>query len=167
MFMSPLCMCYISGYFLTLKGLVEEAQLELDETEPFIGGLKGEPLPANPEITAAISADYYFTVFGSHQAFIGGNWRHTDGFTMTFDGGTDASGVTVAPPFPNFKTDAYDVVDLHAGLEIDRYAIMLYAANVGDSDTYQTTFSDTVSPGNALATVLRPRTVGINLRVNF
>jgi outer membrane receptor protein involved in Fe transport len=133
---------------------------ELGANEAALGGLEGENLANVPELTFALGADYRFGLWGEAQGSIGATFRYTGEFNTGYDGGG-----AIAPPLPNYTNDAYSQVDLRAGVEIGRVGWNFYVTNVTDEEAYQTVFP--VAATYAQGIILRPRTFGLNARVNF
>lgn len=130
------------------------SDIELKEDEPLINGMDGEEVFGNPDVTASLAADYYFNI-GSVRSNIGATWRHTGSYTSNF----------MNAPTGFFENDAYSQFDLRLGAQIEHVAVNFYVTNVGNSSAYQTVFPQ--APNFAYGVPLRPRTFGINGRVDF
>ena len=129
--------------------------IELDEDEPNLGGVDGERVPGNPDMTASVAADYLWNVSDALEMSFGATWRQSGDYTSNFDGA--ATG--------NFKNASYSHLDLRVGLDWGRFGISLYGTNVTNESDYQTVLP--IAPGLAYGVVLRPPTYGANLRFNF
>ena len=149
---------------LTLRwsGAYMDAELTSD-TDVFVGGSDGDPLPYSPEWTTALDIDYEWDVFTDASAYVGGGWRFIDEQSTGFQPGFGAP----------IEIPSYDVIDLRAGVDFDRFSIELFAKNVTDEYALVTfgLFGQTpTGPSglpNGAATILRPRTIGLALTARF
>ena len=67
------------------------------------------------------------------------------------------------PGFPRFEHPSYEVLDLRAGVNNDRWTLMFYAKNVGDS---RGQLAD-LNVGLTRVSVIQPRTYAVSLSVSF
>lgn len=148
----------------TLVGTFAYTKSELDDDDPSIGGLEGEQLPRIPEWTWSLNGRYDFAL-GNMDAFIGAGVAYQDERKSNFIGGTAADGEVIAPATPNFTMPDYTLVDLRAGVQVDRYAVSVYATNLFDEYAFQN--AGVIIPTQGNATILRPRTIGAVLNVDF
>jgi outer membrane receptor protein involved in Fe transport len=81
----------------------------------------------------------------------------------SFIGGT-RNGVVIAPSNPNYTADSYTTADLRLGATFDHYEISLYATNLFNEYAYQRA---TTNSAEGTATILRPRTIGAVISVDF
>jgi iron complex outermembrane recepter protein len=145
---------------LTIRwtGAYLDAELTSD-TDPIVGGSDGDPLPFAPEWTTAIDVDYEWDVFTDATAYVGGGWRFVDELATDFD-------LQVELP-------SYDVIDLRAGVDFERFSVELFAKNVTDEYALVSfggfPITPQMTPGlfNGAAAVLRPRTIGLVLSARF
>lgn len=145
---------------LELSATLAYADTELQGEEPALGAKAGERLPNNAMVSVSVGADYSFSLMG-YDAFVGGSWRYRGPFTSTYQG----NGVDLIPVVQNYKNDAYDVLDLRAGITIEQFALNLYMTNVTDESDFQTVFP--LAANFSYGVPLRPRTIGANLTYNF
>jgi outer membrane receptor protein involved in Fe transport len=158
------------------RGVEFSAMLKLDEhwsftlaasqadgkyagTVPGTGIRDGAPVDDNAKTTASASVDYSRTMFG--------DLRGTGRIGLQTNSRRD---------FPSFGPpqylpgDALTVVNARLGLEGERWGVFLFADNLTDEDgaldARNVTFAGP-TPLPATANRLRPRTVGLELRVNF
>lgn len=148
----------------TLIGSIAYTKSELDDDDASIGGLEGEQLPRIPELTWSLNGRYDFDI-GNLQAFVGAGISYQDERKSNFIGGTAGDGTVIAPATPNFTMPDYTLVDVRAGVAFDRYSVSVYATNLFDEYGFQN--ASTLSPEFGTATVLRPRTIGAVLSVEF
>ncbi len=133
---------------------------EFQSNEPALGALAGEGLANAPDVKFALSGDYRFKVLETAQASVGATLRYNGEYNTSYRGGG-----TIAPPVPNYVNDGYSQIDVRAGLDIGRTTWTLYVTNLTNEDAYQTIF--TTSAAYAQGIILRPRTIGLNARLNF
>ena len=155
---------------LSLSGSVTEAELtedtdpDLDPIDPdpdcIVCGLDGDPLPWVPDWSAALSADYEWTVFGDATAYLGGQLAYT---------GKQSAGFGVRDAGGNIReADAYTTFDLRAGLLVDHLSIELYGKNLGDEDGFTDIIGVGQFPNGAVGiATIRPRTIGLSFGVRF
>lgn len=154
----------LSGLTVRWTGAYTDAQLTADA--PLVNGLDtlgpqgvdGAPLPYSPEWASTLAVDYEWTVFGDAEAYVGGDLRYT---------GERVGSFTTVTPFGLFsrvELPSYTLVDLRAGVDLNRFGVELFARNVTNDDT-------PVSFGGAFASpqagVPRPRTIGVQVSARF
>jgi outer membrane receptor protein involved in Fe transport len=95
-------------------------------------------------------------------AYVGGSLRYLSYQTASYDlAFRTANG-------RQRKVEAYEVVDLQAGIDFGHYTIELYGKNLTDSDGKTSTGALGGVPAGALPTgVIRPRTFGLTVGFNF
>jgi len=152
----------VRGLRLSANGSWNKARLD-DDTSPLVGGFKGDRLPFSPKYTAALLADYRWTLGDTTPAFVGASVRRMAGQYGNFDiDYRTANGRQREIP-------SYNVVDAYAGLELGNWTVEVFGKNLGNSDGRLSTTSITangmfVSPNGAMLTgVIAPRTVGFTL----
>lgn len=148
---------------LTLNATAAYAISELDEDDPSIGGLEGEQLPGIPKWTFSLSGNYRFPLGQSVEGFVGGGVSFMDKRKSSFNGGA-SDGVVIAPSNPNYTADSYTTADLRVGATFEHYEISLYATNLFNEYAYQRA---TTNSFEGTATILRPRTIGAVISVDF
>jgi iron complex outermembrane receptor protein len=156
---------FIPTHGLTLgwDGAYTDAKLTSD-TNPLVGGKKGDPLPYAPKWTMALNGDYQFPAFG-HDAFVGASWRYVG------DRGTDYGSSA-----PRQRTmPSYSIIDLRAGIDIKRWTLEAYAKNLGDTRGFTAVGANNSVAGGATgpatpgltAYLIQPRTIGLTLTARF
>lgn len=145
---------------LFITGALELVESELQSDEAVLGGARGEGLPNTPDATFSLAADYNFAIGGPYEGMVGATWRYTGEYNTTYDG----NGV-ISPSLPNYQNDAYSQFDFRAGIRRGAVSANFYVTNLTNEDAYQTIFS--IAPNYAQGIILRPRTYGLNLRVDF
>ncbi|MBD8626157.1 TonB-dependent receptor plug domain-containing protein [Oxalobacteraceae sp. CFBP 8753] len=150
------------GLRLSANGAWNKARLD-GATDPLVGGFKGDRLPFSPKYTAALLADYRWTIRDTTPAYAGVSVRRIAGQFASFDFDyRTANGRQREIP-------SYNVFDAHAGVELGTWTVELYGKNLGNSDGRTSTASllangGFVYPNGALGTgVIAPRTLGFTL----
>ncbi len=156
----------LRGLRLSANGAWNKARLD-GATDPLVGGFKGDRLPFSPKYTAALLADYRWTIRDTTPAYAGVSVRRTAGQHAAFDFDyRTANGRQREIP-------SYNVVDAHAGLELGTWTVELFGKNLGNSDGKTSTASllangSFVNPNGALGTgVITPRTIGFTLTKEY
>ena len=149
---------------LNLSATFGYIRSELDGDNPVLGALEGESLEGTPDFTASLVGDYRFDI-GGVPANLGTTIRWTGNTPISYRGGIGQGGAAITPINPFFENDPFAQVDLRAGVDLDPVKILFYVTNLTNSDAYQSVF--TVSPAAYQGTIIRPRTFGVNLRMDF
>jgi len=152
----------LRGLRLSANGSWNKARLDA-ATDPIVGGFEGDRLPFSPKYSAALMADYRFTLGATTPAYTGVSVRRVAGQHAAFDFDyRNANGRQREIP-------AYNVVDAHAGVALGAWTVELFGKNLGNSDGKVSTSSLTangnfIHPNGALGTgVIAPRTLGFTL----
>ena len=161
----------VDGLSIVWSGAYSDAELTSDTDPPdaplvLTGGEDGDSLPYVPEWSSSLDVDYEWDVFTDASAFVGGSWRYVGDQMTGFS--TELLG---AFGEPQIELPSYDVIDLRAGVDFERFTIELFAKNVTDEHAVLS-FANfgQVPPGappNGTAGVLRPRTIGLSLSTRF
>lgn len=153
------------GLALSVNGAYTNARLTTD-TE--IGGLDGDRLPFTPKFSASLNADYKWAVGNDATARIGGSLRHVSSQSGSLDTAFRTENGRQR------RVEAYDVIDLRAGVDFGRFSVDAFVRNLGNSHgRTSTTGTDVFGgfplyPGGAIGTgVIRPRTFGMSLGAEF
>ena len=156
------------GFTASIGFTVTDAKLSGDTDPLAVGAVKGDPLPFTPKYAVSLNADYQWDLGSDVMASIGGSIRSLSRQSGGFDPAYRAAYGHFA------RIDAYEVIDLRAGLDFGRYTISAYANNLTGSrgiTSTQALLGVAGLPRNvngALGTaVVRPRTIGINATVAF
>ncbi len=169
---------------LTLSGSLLEAEFDSTVTDSngnVLGGVEdGNRLASVPEFQMAASATYTFPVnaFGSNEMYVSAMVQHVgDRFTQPSDQVAGAGNFVSGLPFGgatgaeltvvDLELDAYEQVNLSAGIVWDTFETVFYVNNVTDENA-QLSF-DRERGGRARLAYRnnQPRTVGITMRKFF
>ena len=152
----------LRGLRLSANAAWNNARLD-DATETIVGGFEGDRLPFSPRYTAALMADYRWTIGDTMPAFAGASMRRMSGQHGAFNYEYRvANGRQREIP-------SYNVVDAYAGIELGTWTVEVYGKNLGNSDGRLSTGVVTangalVNPNGAIGTgVIAPRTLGFTL----
>ncbi|HKS56642.1 MAG TPA: TonB-dependent receptor [Steroidobacteraceae bacterium] len=148
------------GLTVSLNGAYTDAYLT-KPTDPVVGGLNGDRLPFVPKLSLNLDVDYQWPVFGTSNAYVGASARSLRDQVAAFDQRN--------PNGSQLEVPDYEVIDVRAGLLLDRWTIELYCKNVGDEIGRTSLAGDPGTfPDDAYASgVIRPRTIGLSATVGF
>jgi outer membrane receptor protein involved in Fe transport len=157
-----------AGLATSVNFALNDAKLGGDTDPLVVGAVKGDRLPFTPKYAVSVNADYQWALGGDVTASIGGSIRSLSGQSGNYDPAYRATYGHFA------RVQAYEVIDLRAGLSFGRYAINAYANNLTNSagiTAMQGLLGVAGLPRNANGaigtSVLRPRTIGLNLTAGF
>ena len=140
--------------------LSEDAALVVDGAPVERSAAKGTPLPLTPDIKASLSVEHYFDAH-----LLGGQPFASISIQHTGDSVSSLSGIqSIEFDNPVRQQAAYTLVNLRFGLESDEWSATLYINNA--LDEYASLFYNDRWAQTRLS-VNRPRTIGLNFRVNF
>jgi outer membrane receptor protein involved in Fe transport len=141
---------------LYANGAYVDAYLTRD-APVIVGGLRGDSLPYNPKFSSTIGAEYDHPLSATMTGHAGMNWHYTGRRRSDFD-------ATVGQK----RLKAFGQVDAHIGVDIDRFAIDAFVHNLTDSRGIVNLGTFGAAPsGDYEASVVRPRTIGVSLRVKY
>jgi outer membrane receptor protein involved in Fe transport len=123
---------------------------EITESVPGSRIPVGAKIPLVPDITAAVSTQHYFELFGHPGAFVRADWQY--------------AGDTQTSLFPslNIEQDAYSLFSLRLGYESARWSGVLFVDNLFDE---QASMACCRTDGGFVTN--RPRTWGIRARFHY
>ena len=154
------------GWRISANGAFTNAKLD-GSTSPLVGGVKGDRLPFSPKYSLGLAGDYRWLASATTPAFAGISLRHLSSQSGSFDAAyRTANG-------RHRTLDAYNVIDVYAGVELGSWTIETYAKNLGDSEGKTSTSSQKANgmnlyPDGALTTgIITPRTIGLTLTKEF
>lgn len=147
----------ITGLILGFNGAYTDAYLT-EPTPASVNGQVGDRLPAVPLWATSANARYERPLAGQYSTFAGVNWQ--------FSGKRFAQFEAVGP---RQLMPSFDLVDLQAGIETQRWSLALYVKNVGNKFAISYLQDETLTGGLGAqsATIYTPRTVGATLSAKF
>ena len=159
-----------AGFDVSINGAYTNARLSDDTTvitngvagANLVGGFAGDKLPYTPKYSIGVNGDYQWSLGGSAKAYVGSSLRFLSkqnaGYNTAF---RTANGRQRQIP-------SYEVVDLRAGVDFDRFSVGIYAKNIADAEGKQSTGSTGAFPAGSIDTgVIRPRTIGASITASF
>ncbi|MEO6114672.1 MAG: TonB-dependent receptor [Sphingomicrobium sp.] len=156
----------VRGLALSVNAAYTNARLteDLPPLSGVVSGFDGDQLPFTPKFSAGINGDYSWSLSDTIEASVGASLRHVSSQTANYDAGF------VAANGEQQRIDAYQVIDLRAGLDFGKFAVDAYVRNLGNSAGRTSTVGTTVfgpfplNPDGAMNTgVIRPRSIGLSL----
>jgi len=104
--------------------------------------LSGEQIPGSAKWTASFYGQYEFDILG-YESYVRAEWFYRDEVVPNLDGYfykiTDPAVLGFiendGDPFP-FVSPGYDVLNIRAGMQLDRWRFVLYAENVLDEEYF-------------------------------
>ena len=149
----------LEGLNLFLNGAYTDASLT--EDAPAAGGLNGDPLPYVPEWSFSAGGDYDWSLAGGNTAYVGGTLSYTGDRPSAFDN-RNASDNSI------IEASSYNLVNLRAGIETERWVFELYGRNLTNEYAGNSVGGASLLPNGAVSIgVLRPRTYGLSASVRF
>lgn len=146
----------LTGLSFDVNGAYTDAKLT-DATPVSFGGLPGDRLPLSPRFASNVSADYEHPISMGVTGFAGLDWRYNGNRLSSFQYGGGRQ-----------KLPSYSLVDLRAGLKFKGYTLTAYVKNVGDTRAISQTSAESLNGVDAIsASILTPRTIGMNLAAKF
>ena len=158
------------GLDVSVNGAYTNARLRDDTTAIVggvlsansVGGLAGDKLPYTPKFSIGVNGDYRWSLGGSTSAYFGSSLRFLSkqnaGYNLAF---RTANGRQRQIP-------SYEIVDLRAGVDFDRFSVGVYAKNINDADGKQSAGAVGTYPAGSIDTgVIRPRTFGASVTASF
>jgi outer membrane receptor protein involved in Fe transport len=146
---------------LSASGAITSAKLTKD-TDPIIGGLKGDRLPYAPKWSLTLDGDYEHPLANGFSGFAGATLALVGEQSPGFDTAYQAAFKK------RFVIGSYARLDLRAGVRKDRWVLEVFAKNVGNSQgLVNVNAYGQLAAGALGVTPIRPRTVGASLTAQF
>ena len=131
-------------------------------TSETIGAAAGNALPLTPKYTGALTVDYDVGSIGPFDGLVGATLRYQGTMHSSYPGNQINPDVIVP---------SYVPIDLRAELKKGKYAVQFRIENLTNCDGYTTIETAKAFPNQpnaeTIATVIRPRTYGLMLTVDF
>ena len=128
----------------------------LDDDQPFLNASKGDRLPSHPDFTLSGTADYTVPLKPGWEGFARAEVSYVGRMLGEFN--ADSS-------VPRTDFGEYTIANVRVGAIRDQWEFTLYAENLFDKDALTFQFKDRRNRTESL--VVRPFTVGINVRTKF
>jgi outer membrane receptor protein involved in Fe transport len=142
---------------LRVESAVAFQDARMNEAVPTgLKAAKDERLPSVPRLTAALSSDYRAD----------GGWQPTVGATVSYVDARTAS-YNASTSIPQYHLPPYTSVDLRAGLTFGSVNAQLYVRNLFDERGQLMTRFTSPLAGPMTVSILQPRTIGLNLLMQF
>jgi iron complex outermembrane receptor protein len=147
----------IAGWRNTLSAAFTDAKL--NDAVPALGARAGERLPNSARVSASLVSDYSFALTGDFDGFVGGTLRYVGARESSFDASTAS---------PQFKLDPYTALDLRTGVSGDHWRLQAFVTNLtNERGELSANTAYHLAAGAANVTLLRPRTIGLQLGFNL
>ena len=148
-----------AGLTFSLNGAYTDATLTKD-TDPIVGGLKGDRLPYVPQWSYGFLADYEILVGGAWTLDVGGVVSYIGSRPFYFQARTADGGL--------ITLDSYATVDLRATAYIGRWSVELYGKNLTNEMGVTAVDTGGGYPNGAYGLgLIRPRTIGLSVGVRL
>jgi outer membrane receptor protein involved in Fe transport len=152
---------------LLLGGTVTYTDAKITESAPGVSAQVGQSVLDTPQWMGNVYGDYKFALgsamratFRTEYQYRGSNLRQFE--TTAFVAYPDGSGAAL--PNTTQIQQSYDIVNLNLTVFKDDWQYRLYVNNLLDEAPY---LDFSRSAGSSAATTLRPRTIGVGVRVSF
>ncbi len=168
---------------LTFSGSLLEAEFDStvrDGNGAILGGVEsGNRLPSVPELQWSASATYDLpALFGSQETYVSATWQYIGSrFTQPSDQLPGAGSFSSGLPFGgatgsevtdvDLELDAYDMINLRAGLRYESWEFAAYANNLADENADLSFDRERGGRARLAFRVATPRTVGLTARYHF
>jgi len=151
---------------LRFQSTIAYTDAQHESEEPDLGAPAGSQLPNSSKWDATLAFDYGFEM-GGLPWYLGGSWIYKGETPVGYTGYTDAGGTVVPPTTPRLDVDSYSLVNLNLGFTTERFDASLFVNNLfGEYGFYN--FATTPSSTNfAEGTPIRPRTIGVQVKIDF
>ncbi len=174
----------VDGLYLSFAGTYVESEFDStvrDGNGNVVAGLqKGNRLASVPELQLAATASYTFPVqaLGAREAFVSGSVQHVgDRITQPSDQRPGAGNFSSGLPFGgatgnevtrlDLVLDAYELLNLSAGLVWENWEAVLYVNNATDENALLSFDRERGGRARLGFHTNQPRTVGLTLRAKF
>ncbi|RDJ00383.1 TonB-dependent receptor [Dyella solisilvae] len=149
----------VAGLTLWANTTYTQAELAADTPPGGVYGNKGDSLPYVPKWNVNVGADYNFALGGGWSGFVGGNFSYVGERKSDFN--------TV--PAPQFSLPSFSSIDVHTGLNIDKWSFGLYGKNLANKRGITAMSGLTLDPVASpfQANYQTPRTFGVDASVEF
>ncbi len=148
----------LDGLLLSFSGSYTDAELKADVLNG-VGvpiATKGNEIPFVPKFSLNATANYTFPLVGAYDGLIWASYTHR---SKTY---SDIANTELA------RNGNYDLLNFRLGMESETWGIFLFVDNLSDSeDTILRRDPRGSVPPLLLSNYVRPRTIGIEVGINF
>ena len=148
----------LQGLNVGLLGAYTNAKLTSDA--PTLGGMAGDALPYVPAVSSTLNLDYTRHAFGSFAGFVGGSWSYIGTRYTDFSSST-------AVIESHAKLPVYSTLKLQAGVDNGHYRVELFGSNLSNARGITEYANSGGANQTGLASVIQPRTIGLELGARF
>lgn len=149
----------VDGLDLLFNWSYTDAYLTQD-TDPIIGGMKGDPLSFIPKWTFGFGANYSWSLAGDSTAYVGGN--------VAYVGERFEGYGSLAPDGSLRKVDPYSTVDARGGVDFGQWYVEVYAKNLSDEQGANSVLGEGILPNGLVGlSLIRPRTYGLSFGFRY
>jgi outer membrane receptor protein involved in Fe transport len=143
---------------LTFAAAVSATDAYLTTGDPGTGAAAGNELPNTPRFSATASAGYQFQI-AHHRASVGVDEQYVGMRHASFASDTQ---------LPDFKLPAYATTNLQAGIDFTSFNVSFFVRNLFNREGLLSADTGFVGlGGDVLATVIQPRTIGMQISAPF
>jgi iron complex outermembrane receptor protein len=148
----------LQGLSIGVLGAYTDAKLTSDAAA--LGGMNGDALPYVPNVTGTFNVDYTWRAFQGFDAFLGSSWSYTGTRYTAFSSSTS----TVES---HAKLPVYNTLKVQAGVDNGHYSLELFGSNLTNARGITEYTNSGGQNQTGLASLIQPRTVGIELGAKF
>lgn len=147
----------IQGLTVGFSGDYTDAHLT-QNTPPSAGGHSGDRLPSVPLWQSSATAEYRRPIHQLYDGFVGASWVFTGSRYADFE-----------PASPRQQMPSFDILNLHGGLQTQKWTFALYIKNVGNKKAINYLIDETGAGGSGpqSAVLYQPRTLGATFAASF
>lgn len=138
---------------INLKGAYNDAKLTADA--PSLGAVSGDSLPYAPKFSTAAVMDYQLASFNNISPRAGLTYGYHTSQYSAYTNGT------------RYDLPGYGTLDVRGGFDWSRYSVIATVTNVTDKYGITSTTAGAAAGTPLVATIVKPRTVGLAIAAHF
>jgi outer membrane receptor protein involved in Fe transport len=158
-----LSMELLEGLAVSVNGAWVQA--ELTEDAPGLGGVKGDQLPATPELSYTINLDYS-TMIGNTPVSAGLSWRYSGERYNNFGAPTPGSDEPRAPG-SHVEMPSYETLAANIQANFGKFRVRVFGRNLTDEIGLNTYNTGGGYQNTGRAYIIQPRTLGVSVGYEF
>lgn len=141
---------------ITLSGSGSWVDATVDDhpSNEFLGAAGGDRLPGSPDLQLAVSGDYVWPMNNNRSGFVRMDAQYIGEILGAFEFGDERT-----------RSGKYAIGNLRVGMEAEKYQLTLFVDNV--TDNRGRVFSNGSNNEFRRTILLRPRTIGLEIRTKF